>query len=450
LAYTVETGRTLADSAMSVVLDGQIVCTAKTVANVSFSPDGKRIAYLTTTNARDVAPDHLFVDNKELSSGDHGVGPVFSPDSQHFAYATINRSTTTSPDSSALRLRVAMCQFAVDAVPEPPVNLALSGAQDITRLILGSSNGHDMDTASANEQRLLDLDIATVTNQFRAKFQSSDDYRKAQEAVAEAEAAMNEDFPFNTSAGTPEQIRAFNEKRAQAQTQYVAARGTLQAMDRDFQANLGTNPDYMAAIDKLNADHAAATKKRAGIQLAIVAESSRSVRIPYHGPGGYSGPGYPRSFVSLNGQSGQPHDEIGDVAFSPDGSHLAYSVADYHPNTPASILDCRAITDNQQGPIYSDVLSIIFSPDSQHLAYTAIEQNHAVMILDGQSLTQYNPIIPAHSDRGQSLDSAPACRFDAAGNLLFLGVSNGGIYRINWKPDGALPHASPPQNPSGN
>src|SRR5438105_2168234 len=86
----------------------------------------------------------------------------------------------------------------------------------------------------------------------------------------------------------------------------------------------------------------------------------------------------PKKFVVLNGKKDRAYTETGDLIFSPDSKHLAYSAQ----------RDGKwcIVNDGTEGPLYDVVGKSmpIFSPDSKHLAYVAKRADQWMLILDGK------------------------------------------------------------------
>lgn len=100
--------------------------------------------------------------------------------------------------------------------------------------------------------------------------------------------------------------------------------------------------------------------------------------------------------VVLNGVSGRPYKDIGNVALSPDGQRVAYSVAKGEKRV--------VVLDGIEGQAYDGIGNqLVFSPDSRHIAYEARSGDRWQVVVDGAS----SPACVSYFEKPQfSMDSA--------------------------------------------
>ena len=93
-----------------------------------------------------------------------------------------------------------------------------------------------------------------------------------------------------------------------------------------------------------------------------------------------------RGHVYLDGNRGQAYASIGtSMAFSPDGSRLAYIAMDGNNKS-------FVVLDGKEEKKYQSISSLVFSPDSLQLAYLANNGNFWTVVVDGSEIGKYDSV----------------------------------------------------------
>ena len=189
-------------------------------------------------------------------------------------------------------------------------------------------------------------------------------------------------------------------------------------------------------------------------QLTLSFDGSRLAYAKDESQGSNAGSFAVAECVVVDGKAGPQYALAECATFSPDGKHFAYC-AERYKNVPTTNPGRYAtvakpvwvvVTDGSEGREYDLTSAPVFSPDSRHLAYAAEKDSQWSIIADGKEIAGYAAIVSQdHIGADDRYTYPEPCRFDAVGNLLFIGVREGQIYRVIYKPDDAttLPTTQP-------
>ena len=100
-----------------------------------------------------------------------------------------------------------------------------------------------------------------------------------------------------------------------------------------------------------------------------------------------------QEWVILDGQAQAKYALVSDLAFSPDGKHLAY----------VAHIDWRrmaVVRDGRPGPEFDEIEwhpnwahNNLFTPDSRHVLYQARQGGKCVVVLDSQAGPEYDSVL---------------------------------------------------------
>lgn len=127
-----------------------------------------------------------------------------------------------------------------------------------------------------------------------------------------------------------------------------------------------------------------------------------------------------RSMI-VDGQSGPEFDDITDIVFSPDGKRVAYVAAKLFKSDAAKKDAWFVVVDGQAQPEYDNLMrgSLVFSADSRHLAYAVSKGDTRQVVVDGQVGPEYKMVCNL---------------FATAGNGFEAIVVGGNLSRLAWNP----------------
>lgn len=116
-----------------------------------------------------------------------------------------------------------------------------------------------------------------------------------------------------------------------------------------------------------------------------------------------------KSFVVSDGKKGREYDDVcrfgpfpdyEHPVFSPDNKHIAYAAERYFPEGECLLgyTECEkrgekfVVLDDKEGKPYGDIKNIVFSPDSKHIAYAAKKENKWILVVDRKESEFYDDI----------------------------------------------------------
>jgi len=118
--------------------------------------------------------------------------------------------------------------------------------------------------------------------------------------------------------------------------------------------------------------------------------------------------------VVLDGQEGKSYQEVWSLAISPDGRHVAYSVA-LSAGGEGLTEGQVVVVDGKEGPTYDLIQGTpVFSPDSRRVAYVGSKDGRLRVVLDGKEYKEY----PLHGIDEKSLTFSPDSR-----RFAYIGVT---------------------------
>jgi len=100
---------------------------------------------------------------------------------------------------------------------------------------------------------------------------------------------------------------------------------------------------------------------------------------------------------------------VAHIVFSPDSLHYAYLALNGRNKDigdgVSQIAGWSAVVDSKVGSSYQAARGPVFSADSRHVAYAAMRDGHWLMVLDGRTLTDYEPVVSRASSFAHSRQS---------------------------------------------
>ena len=125
--------------------------------------------------------------------------------------------------------------------------------------------------------------------------------------------------------------------------------------------------------------------------------------------------------VVLDGEAGPEFDDVAKIVFSPDGTRVAYEAAKFFKTDPTKKDVWFMVVDGQAQREYENLMrgSLVFNGDGKHLAYGVSEGDKRRVVVDGKPGTEYKMV----------------CNLFASAENGFEAITVGdNLYRVVWKP----------------
>lgn len=407
--------------------------------NIAFSPDSKRVGYSAFVKHR----RFVVIDGKEGAPYQYyastEAGPIFSPDSRRIAYVTseaksglmkvfwvrsvvvdetrhnqydtINSLPIFSPDSSRVAYIAGLekKQFVVvDGVPSAPYD------HIETQPLFSPDGAHITYAAQSEQKHTIVLDNKEI-NHCDGIVAGTLVYSPDGKQRAYATLTIG-----GKSGTTATAVIAGKEQR---QYNQIAINSLIFSPDGKRVAYAGQTGDKWF----LNVD-GKEQKQYNEIQPGSLVFSPDSKRLALVGGNllWVKMKSHLLRLVAVDGQDGKYYDHISTgPVFSPNSKHIAY-VAQIYPSGHSAGADRTvkylAVVDEKEGQPYDHIEenTLVFSPDSHHLAYIAQIGGRSIVVADGTDSQDYDEII-SQNGRFMSFDTPDKFRYLALqGEYLYL------------------------------